>query len=155
MLSHVVDIPVSALPIGVRWTVSWIVLLSVLYTYLVNRLTQDAEPYSPHGVHYPDPVQKTYYIAHVRRMQAEKRALDEKRRKIVEREAFRLLDLPPEISSLVLAHAADWPVTYRALVQASKRCQSLTYRHASRACPCGSSPAAQLRSLPRASPRAP
>lgn len=126
MLSRLVDIPASAVPIGVRWTVSWIVLLSVLYTYFVNRLTQDSEPYPPHGVHYPDPAQKTHYVAHVRRIQAEKRALDEKRRKIVEGEAFRLLDLPPELSSLVLAHAADWPPTYCALVQVSRRCQGLT-----------------------------
>ena len=147
MLSRLVDIPVSVLPIGVRWTVSWIVLLSVLYTYLVNRLTQDAEPYSPHGVHFPDPVQKTYYIAHVRRMQAEKRALDEKRRKIVEQEAFRLLDLPAELSGLVLAHAADWPETYRALVQASKRCQSLTVHACLPHMPVRLVTAAQLRSF--------
>ncbi|KAF8191688.1 hypothetical protein BJ912DRAFT_963257 [Pholiota molesta] len=129
MLSHLIDIPASLFFAGsVRWTLSWIILLSALYTYFVNQLSKDEETLIRRTE--PDPGRTTsrQYFAQLRRLQSEQRALDEKRRRIVEGNAFRLLDLPPEVALLVLAHAADWPSTYASLVRASRRCQALTFR---------------------------
>ncbi|KAF9474042.1 hypothetical protein BDN70DRAFT_885266, partial [Pholiota conissans] len=126
MLSHLFDIPASIFPLGsVRWTLSWIIILSAAYTYFVNQLSQDTE--APILRKDPDPERTRQYFAQLRRLQNERRALDEKRRRIVEGASFRLLHLPPEIALLVLAHAADWPSTYLSLVQVSRRCQWLTF----------------------------
>ncbi|KAF8969011.1 hypothetical protein BDZ97DRAFT_302383 [Flammula alnicola] len=126
MLSRLVDIPASVFPTGgVKWALSWIVLLSVAYTYFINRLSQDSVMRS--GTLYSDPHKKKQYFARIKRLQAAQRDLVEKQRQIVERGSFRLLDLPPEISLVVLAHCADWPSTYLALVRVSERCQGLTF----------------------------
>ncbi|KAF8802086.1 hypothetical protein BYT27DRAFT_7173212 [Phlegmacium glaucopus] len=125
MLSRLVDIPLpSAFNLnGVKWTVSGLILLSLFYTYLISRLTSP-----PLSVRRDIPEIK--YLARAKQLQAARKAqreLEEERKRILESGSFRLLDLPPEISFLVLENCTDWPGMYLSLVLVSRRCQELTF----------------------------
>lgn len=126
MLWRLMDIPHSALALSsIRWTVSWIVLLSVIYTYFLNRLTQDSKLAMQDNADPVPPAERRRYLLHQRRLQAEKQALAAKREALLAGTTFRLFALPPELALLVLSHAADWPRTYLALMQVSRACQRL------------------------------
>ncbi|KAF5315424.1 hypothetical protein D9619_007426 [Psilocybe cf. subviscida] len=128
MLSHLADIPTSIWPLGsVRWTLSWIVLLSVAYTYFINKFTDNIVPENG-SVLYDNPEQKKRYFAQLKRLKAAQRDLEERRRRIIQTRPFRLMDLPPELSFAILSQCADWPSTYLSLVRVSKRCQALAFR---------------------------
>jgi len=125
MLSRLADIPLPpAFNLdGVKWTISGIILLSFLYTYAIFQLT--SPPLSPRH-----DIPESRYLARAKRLQASRKAqreLEQERKRIVESGSFRLLDLPPEISFLVLANCTDWPRTYLSLVLVSRRCQQLTF----------------------------
>ncbi|KAF8158571.1 hypothetical protein B0H34DRAFT_709422 [Crassisporium funariophilum] len=124
MLSRLVDIPTSIFGEigGIKWTLSGILLMSAFYTYFINKLTSDSILSNN-----PDLMLKKDYLAQVKRLHAAQRELEEKRKRIAESGSFRLLDLPPEISLLVLASCADWPGTYLSLVLVSRQLQTLTF----------------------------
>jgi hypothetical protein len=111
---------------GVKWTISGIILLSLFYIYTILQLT--SPPVSPrHSIpEFP-------YLARARRLQAARKAqreireLEEERNRMIKLGSFRFLDLPPEISFLVLTNCIGWPGVYLSLVLVSRRCQQLTF----------------------------
>ena len=134
MLSRLADsIPPSSAFIsynldGVKWTISGIILLSLFYIYTILQLTRPPiSPPSRHGIpEFP-------YLARARRLQAARKAqrefreLEEERNRIIKSGYFRFLDLPPEISFLVLTNCIGWPGIYLSLVLVSRRSQQLTF----------------------------
>ena len=103
---------------GLKWTISGIFLLSLLYTYTIIQFTRPPIP-PRHGL------AEIPYLARARRLQAARKELERKR--LHQSGSFRFLDLPPEISFLVLANCIDWPGMYPSLVLVSQRCQRLTF----------------------------
>ena len=98
-------------------------MLFLLYTYTIVQLT--SPPVSPRRG-----IAEIPYLARARRLQATRKAqkeLEGERNQIVKSGSFRFLDLPPEISFLVLAECLDWPGMYLSLVLVSQRCQRLTF----------------------------
>jgi len=116
------DIPASIFQMGgVRWTVSGIFLLCVVY---LKRLHGDPTPSEL------DIKPKQGYLSrakHLRDAQKAQRQLEERRRLLIETSSFRLFDLPPEISLVILSYVAHSPSGYLSLVRASKLCQRLTF----------------------------
>ena len=129
MFSLLADsIPSSAISYnldGVKWTISGIILLSLFYIYTILQLT--SPPVSPR-----DSISEIPYLARARQLQAARKAqkevreLEEERNRILKLGSFRFLDLPPEISFLVLTNCIGWPGMYSSLVLVSRRCQQLT-----------------------------
>ncbi|KDR82338.1 hypothetical protein GALMADRAFT_237602 [Galerina marginata CBS 339.88] len=124
MFFRLLDIPISVFQIdAMKWTVSSILLLSVIYTYSIKNLTQGV-------VDESDLKPRTYHLARAKRQISAQKAqleLEEKRRRIYESRSFRFRDLPPEVCLVVLAYCADWPGTYQSLVRVSRDCQRLTF----------------------------
>ena len=110
---------------GVKWTISVIILLSLFYIYTILQLT--SPPVSPR-----QSIPEIPYLARARRLQAARKAQREfeeelERNRIVKSGSFRFLDLPPEISFLVLTNCIGSPGMYFSLVLVSRRCQQLTF----------------------------
>jgi hypothetical protein len=110
---------------GVKWTISGIVLLSLFYIYTILQLT--SPPASPRHI-----IPEIPYLARARRLQAARKAQREfeeelERIRILKSGIFRFLDLPPEISFLILTNCIGSPGMYLSLVQVSRRCQQLTF----------------------------
>jgi len=110
---------------GVKWTISGIILLSLFYIYTILQLT--SPPVSPRHS-----IPEIPYLARARRLQAARKARKEfeeelERNWILKSGYFRFLDLPPEISFLVLTNCIDSPGMYLSLVLVSRRCQQLTF----------------------------
>ncbi|TFK39010.1 hypothetical protein BDQ12DRAFT_87323 [Crucibulum laeve] len=110
---------------GLKWTASWILVLSVVFTYIISLMGTPP----PEIVH----IERKNYLARSRQWKAAQRAqreLEEKRRLILESNSFPFLSFPPEICMLVLSHCAEWNSTYLSLVRVSRRMRRL----ASHAC---------------------
>lgn len=127
MLFRLLDLPTVFFQIeGIKWTMSWILLLSLVYTYTINKLSKNHERMERYNLR----PRKDYY-AQAKRLKAAQRAdleKQEKQRRIFEaRSSFRLFDLPPELGLIVLSHCANWPSTYQSLVRTSRTCQRLTF----------------------------
>lgn len=124
MLSRLVDIPLPPFSLdGVKWTLSGIILLSLFYIYTIFKFTRP--PLSPRHA-----IPEIRYLARAKRLQAARKAqmeLEEKQKRILQSGSFRFLDLPPEISFLVLANCTDWPDVYLSLVLVSQHCQQLAF----------------------------
>jgi hypothetical protein len=127
MFSRLIDsIPSSTFSYnldGAKWTISGILLLSLFYIYTILQLT--SPPVPPRRA-----IAEIPYLARVRRLQAARKAqkkLEEERNWILKSGSFRFLDLPPEISFLVLTNCIEWPGMYLSLVLVSQRCQQLTF----------------------------
>ena len=109
----------------VKWTISGIILLSLFYIYTILQLT--SPPVSPRRS-----ISEIPYLARARRLQAARKARREfeeelERNRILKSGSFRFLDLPPEISFLVLTNCIGSPGMYLSLVLVSRRCQQLTF----------------------------
>ena len=110
---------------GIKWTISGIILLSLFYIYTILQLT--SPPVSPHRS-----ISEIPYLARARRLQAARKAQREfeeehERHQFLKLGSFRFLDLPPEISFLVLTNCIGSPGMYLSLVLVSRRCQQLTF----------------------------
>ena len=133
MFSRLADsIPSSAFNYnldGVKWTISGIILLSLFYIYTIFQLASPP-PVSPR---HASGIPEIPYLARARRLQAARKAqkeikeLEEERNRILKSGYFRFLDLPPEISFLVLGNCIGYPGMYSSLVLVSRRCQQLTF----------------------------
>ena len=122
MLSRIMDIPASIFQMdGVRWTVSGIFLICVVY---LKRLHGDPTP-SERDLRST----QGYLIRskHLREAQKAQHQLEEKRRLLIETSSFRLFDLPPEICLAILSYVTHSPSGYLSLVRVSKCCQRLTF----------------------------
>ena len=116
---------------SLRWTLSWIVLLSVFYTYIINKLTSPGEPDDsprtrtrasiaiPLPLVIPIPKKPYLALANTRHLRA-RRDLEWSRKRLQPADPFPLLDLPPELCLLILAHCASWPGTYVSLTRTSR-----------------------------------
>ncbi|KAF9561083.1 hypothetical protein CPC08DRAFT_707655 [Agrocybe pediades] len=105
---------------SIRWTLSGILLMSALYTYSLNQLSDD----------HPKPIAKVEHYTRVKRLQAAQHARierEEQQKRLYESQPFRFLDLPPEIGIMILSHCAAWPATYQSLVCVSEHVQQLTF----------------------------
>jgi len=120
MLSQLVTLPILFFYAdGIKWTLSGILLMSALYTYSINQLSNDRAA-----------VERAEHFARAKRLQAVQLARlerDKKQKQVFEAKPFRFLDLPPEIGILVLSHCADWPATFQSLVRVSEHVQQLTF----------------------------
>lgn len=110
---------------GIKWTISGIILLSLFYIYTILQLT--SPPVSPHRS-----ISEFPYLARARRLQAARKAQREfeeehERHQFLKLGSFRFLDLPPEISFLVLTNCIGSPGMYLSLGLVSRRCQQLTF----------------------------
>jgi hypothetical protein len=131
-LADSIAIPSSAFSYnldGVKWTISGIIiLLSLFYIYTILQLTRP--PVSPR---HASGIPEIPYLARARRLQAARKAqkemkeLEEERNRILKSGYFRFLDLPPEISFLVLTNCIGSTGIYLSLVLVSRRCQQLTF----------------------------
>ncbi|KAH9480159.1 hypothetical protein JR316_0006756 [Psilocybe cubensis] len=107
---------------------SGIFLVSVIYTYTINKLSGEA---AEQRIERQNMKPRTEYFARAKRIMAAQKAdlerQKEQKRLFETRTSFRFLDLPPELALLVLAQCADWPETYQSLVRTSRYCQRLTF----------------------------
>ncbi|KAF9046769.1 hypothetical protein BJ165DRAFT_1474163 [Panaeolus papilionaceus] len=127
MISYFFGIPLSMLQIqDAKWTISWILLISVSYTYAVSRLTGrslfDEDDMKPQQI-------RRHTLAHARRLQAARlaqRQLEEMQERL-KRGPLPIFDLPPELVLTILGHCSDWPQTYLSLIRVSKYCSRMTH----------------------------
>ncbi|PPQ69307.1 hypothetical protein CVT24_001673 [Panaeolus cyanescens] len=127
MISYFFGVPLSMLQIQeAKWTISWILLLSVSYTYAISKLSSSRDIFDQEDMK-PQQIRK-HTLAHAKRLKAARLAQQqlEEMQERLKRGPLPIFDLPSELVLTILGHCSDWPQTYLSLVRVSKYCSRMT-----------------------------
>jgi hypothetical protein len=107
----------------IKWVGSCIFVLSVMYTFVISRLTTTTPEMPPFTMRPPI---RPPDLKRARRLRATYAELEERKRKIA-RSPFPLSGLPTELVLLILQHSAESPGTVANLLRVNRRIQGMAY----------------------------